>query len=111
MTTESHVLIYPIHLFLDNNIFQESAVAMGISHFIKLKDSFIPTFSLSFPFMPDRCKKNEMWLADLVCDLANIETSLVENGEDTSVLSLDQVTDDLVVEIVHLQTQSFTFQK
>ena len=46
-----------------------------------------------------------MWLTDLVCDLADIETSLVEDGEDASVLSLDQVTDDLVVEIVHLQTQ------
>ena len=37
-----------------------------------------------------------------VGDLAHIEASLVQDGEDARVLLLHQVTDDLVVEVIHL---------
>ncbi len=39
----------------------------------------------------------------LVGDLADVEAGLVENSEDALVWSLHQITDHLVVEVVHLE--------
>lgn len=49
--------------------------------------------------------RGDLISTDLVCDLAHVETSLVQYGQDTSVSSFHQLTDDLVVEVVHLVTE------
>ena len=40
---------------------------------------------------------------DFVGDLANVHAGFIEHGEDSKVRLLDQVANDLVVEVVHLQ--------
>ena len=42
-------------------------------------------------------------MTDRICDFADVETGLVQNGQNTFVGQLHQVADDLVVEVVHLR--------
>ena len=50
-------------------------------------------------------------MTDRVCDFADVETGLVQNGQNTFVGQLHQVADDLVVEVVHLQNMPHKMSK
>ena len=50
-------------------------------------------------------------MTDRICDFADAETGLVQNGQNTFVGQLHQVADDLVVEVVHLRNMPHKMSK